>query len=103
MISKLAHHSKVNLLCIKFVAFTVVFGICLQNSISKWILCVYLVALCEAMHLKASNRSFPDIAQHIVNDLEKLETVGVNISPGKYSKGAPMNITCALVHALHST
>lgn len=52
---------------------------------------IHLVALCPAVYLKADDRSFQDIAEHIVFELKELETIGIEISPGNFLKAALIN------------
>lgn len=54
---------------------------------------IHLVALCPSAYLKQDGRTFQDIADVIRSDLSKLETTGVEISPGIYLKGALVNIS----------
>lgn len=52
---------------------------------------IHLVALCPSAYLKADDRSFQDIAEHVVNELKELETIGVEVSSGNYIKAALVN------------
>lgn len=52
---------------------------------------IHLIALCLSAYLKADDRSFQDVAEHIVNELKELETTGIEISPGNYLKAALIN------------
>lgn len=52
---------------------------------------VNLIALCEAIHMKPGDQLFQDIAKHFVNDLLKLETIVIEVTPGKFLKGTLIN------------
>lgn len=52
---------------------------------------IYLIALCEAVHLKSDDHSIEDINRMIVNEMQILETKGVEILPGEYLKGTLVN------------
>lgn len=49
---------------------------------------IYLVALCESSHLKSSECSINDILRLFIRDINELETIGLEICPGIFLRGA---------------
>lgn len=54
---------------------------------------IYLVALCEVENFKNEYAGIEYVLEHIVCDIKKLETIGIQLSPDMNLKGTLVNFT----------